>query len=563
MRRSASSWPLDERVSYLSSVNPSKAAAEFQELKTPELEGGALREGRAPELWSRESFGLFAQYCAIGLVYGTLPGTIYPFMVAYLNMEGTQTASARVLVALPWSFKFLFGFISDCFPIRGYRRRPYMLLGWVICLLALLTLALIDPGKPYWVRPEYATNDTFRHVKDKDLLGPEITNPSAKDNGGKFIILMMLAAVGYVQAAVACDAVVCEVAQREPEAVRGTTQTAIYTVRTGFIILAQVLSGFFFNGKEYGGDFDFTLSFQQIMAILALAVGLVLPITWFLVHEERCGAVDLRAYAVDFWEMLQTQAMYQVIAYKFFSNLFGHFQWVAAEPVARYWIGVTNLNDKLSEIFSSGVFAVTLWMTGKYGLHWNWRTMTALTTVAVVVLDAMVTLLGVWKVIRYQWFWLGVPIAVMLPAAMNFIVGTFIVVELAGLGNEGIVYGLISTVGNIGAPYSVTLAKSVNALFDVTNNDIQLDSTHVRWHVTYTALISYGMMLLSLPWLVLLPAQKAETQHLRHHGNRSRGMAIFTVIYVSVALCWSITTNVLSIFPSTKCLRIAGGRGCP
>ncbi|KAJ0388976.1 hypothetical protein ATCC90586_011634 [Pythium insidiosum] len=97
-----------------------------------------------------------SQYCAIGLVYGTLPGTVYPFLTAYLNMEGTQTASARVLLTMPWSFKFLFGIITDCFPIMGFRRRPYMLIGWVLCLTCLISMACMDPGKPYWVKPEFA-----------------------------------------------------------------------------------------------------------------------------------------------------------------------------------------------------------------------------------------------------------------------------------------------------------------------------------------------------------------------------------------------------------------------
>ncbi|KAJ0390440.1 hypothetical protein P43SY_010493 [Pythium insidiosum] len=307
-----------DRVSYMSSTMHGKDD-DYNAVKTPDIEGGALRPGGAPNLWSRECFGLLAQYCSIGLVLGTLPGTVYPFLTAYLNMEGTQTASARVLLTMPWSFKFLFGIVTDCFPIMGYRRRPYMLLGWVMCLTCLVTMASMDPGKPYWVKAEYASK--YSKVANKDALGPEITNPSAKDQGGKFIVLMMFAAFGYIQAAVASDAVVCEFAQREPEAVRGTTQTAIYTARTIFVILSQVLSGFFFNGYDYGGDYSFTLSFPQLMLILAIGVAPVIPITWIFIPEERVPGVNFKQYMLDFWELLKTQAMYQVVAYKFFANV--------------------------------------------------------------------------------------------------------------------------------------------------------------------------------------------------------------------------------------------------
>ncbi|KAJ0392072.1 hypothetical protein P43SY_001837 [Pythium insidiosum] len=57
----------------------------------------------------------------------------------------------------------------------GYRRRPYMLLGWVMCLTCLVTMASMDPGKPHWVKAEYASK--YSKVANKDALGPEITNP--------------------------------------------------------------------------------------------------------------------------------------------------------------------------------------------------------------------------------------------------------------------------------------------------------------------------------------------------------------------------------------------------
>ena len=39
-----------------------------------------------------------------------------------------------------------YGFLSDCVPIRGERRKPYLLIGWLIYLLSNLALAFI--GNP-------------------------------------------------------------------------------------------------------------------------------------------------------------------------------------------------------------------------------------------------------------------------------------------------------------------------------------------------------------------------------------------------------------------------------
>ena len=59
-------------------------------------------------------------------------------------------AAATTVVALPWSFKFVFGAINDVCPINGERRRPYIALGWAFCAVALWFLAMMPLPEPYW-----------------------------------------------------------------------------------------------------------------------------------------------------------------------------------------------------------------------------------------------------------------------------------------------------------------------------------------------------------------------------------------------------------------------------
>ena len=68
---------------------------DFYSMKGEKIPGGALREGGAHALTSKETLGLLAQYAGVGLIYGTL---ITPFLKYYLNMEGTQTTSANSLL---------------------------------------------------------------------------------------------------------------------------------------------------------------------------------------------------------------------------------------------------------------------------------------------------------------------------------------------------------------------------------------------------------------------------------------------------------------------------------
>jgi|UniRef100_K3W683 hypothetical protein len=551
---------LVERVSYISSATKGKEDGDYTGVKTPgDIEGGALRAGGAPNPWGRDYIGLLIQYMAVGMIYGTLPGTVYPFLLNYLNMEGTQVVSARVLLNLPWSFKVVYGILSDCFPIFGYRRRPFMMIGWGVCFLMLLIMAFMKAGKPYYVKREYSDmKESEVSLTDRHLY----FNDDAPDTGGKFIIMMMLAAVGYVGADVAADAVVVELAQREPEAVRGTTQTTIYMMRTVFVTISGILTGFAFNGEDYGGEFDFSISFPQLMLILAIFCLPVIPLTWFFIKEEKHPGVIFKDYIYEFWQLLQLRPMYQVIAYKFFSGVFENFTVTCADPMQEMWAEATPLNDRILSIVGNAIFALTLFCTGKYGLHWNWRWMHFITVVIVTVMDSIVTLLTTWDVVRNQWFWLGVPVVENLPSGVGFIIATYVVVELAGEGNEGAVYGLVTTVSNLSSPFASTLTKNVDRGFKVTNADIKSDTHEVRWDVTYVLIIRYVVNLLGLCFLPLLPSQKAQTQELKRNGGKSKYLGAFTVFYVIFALCWSVMVNVMSIYPSTKCLKLVGGNGC-
>uniref|UniRef100_K3WW90 Major facilitator superfamily (MFS) profile domain-containing protein n=1 Tax=Globisporangium ultimum (strain ATCC 200006 / CBS 805.95 / DAOM BR144) TaxID=431595 RepID=K3WW90_GLOUD len=470
-------------------------------------------------------------------------------------MEGQATTAARALLGIPWSLKVFVGIISDCFPIRGYRRRPYMVFGWSLCALCLLTMALMPVGAPYFPDPSWRK---VKPVNYTDAQKLEI-NHHAPDIGGKYIILMMFATLGFLIADVAADGVVVEYAQREPLAVRGRTQTAIYTVRNLFTILASIIVGFGLSSPPYGGDFDFGISFPTCMLILALCCVPVIPMTWFFVCESKVQTPCVTTYLKSLWCVIQRRSIYQVIAYSFLSGVCGGIGYVAADPATIYWARATSFTISIAQIIEAVVTVATLAATGKYGLHWNWRTLTAITTVSVIAIDSVCTMLTTWDVVRSQWFWLGLPIVEAVPSGVGFIISTYVVVELADTGNEAAIYGLMTTAGNLSGPFSSALTKATNANFNVYNDDILNDTYEARRDVTITILISYASKLLSLAFLPLLPCQKDATQRLKRTGGSSRLMGTITISYCLFALIWSILMNLFSIFESTRCLAITGG----
>lgn len=65
------------------------------------------------------------------------------FLKDELMLSPAQVSAMLGIVALPWMIKPVFGFISDGFPILGYRRRPYLILSGILGTVSWISLATI------------------------------------------------------------------------------------------------------------------------------------------------------------------------------------------------------------------------------------------------------------------------------------------------------------------------------------------------------------------------------------------------------------------------------------
>lgn len=518
-----------------------------KEVKTPERmeSDGAIREGGAPNLWSKDCFGLVVNNIAVGWIHGMISRTNYPVFNNYLHMDGYQLMAAFTLINFPFSIKTFIGIFSDSFPINGYRRKPYMNIGWFLCGICLVTIACIPMTEPYYVP------------------GTKIVNNSdSASHALKYIVLLIFATFGLVIAIVADDGLMVEYAQREPEAIRGKIQTTVYFLRMMSGSLAFLVTGFVFNGKQYGGSYSWSLTFNHVMAIAAVGSFITIPFATYFLKEQRVEREPFRKRCGEMWNIIQQRAIWQVMGFFFISGIFGGFGCSPQGIVQREWARVEPLNETIFAVIGSCIFSFSLLMTRKYFLNTNWRWMILITSLVVILIDSIVSLLTIYNVVRSQWFWLGVPILERIPAGMNFIVSSYVVVEIAAVGYESATYGLITTVKDLSGPFSSSLSKNVDAYFDAFATDIETDTMHVRHQVMYCFLIMYIMHLLGNVFLFILPKQKQEAQELRLKGEKSRLAGTIAIVLFIFAFFWSIITNILSILPETACLKVAGGPGC-
>ncbi|KAK1932268.1 hypothetical protein P3T76_012262 [Phytophthora citrophthora] len=278
--------------------------------------------------------------------------------------------------------------------------------------------------------------------------------------------------------------------------------------------------------------------------------------------EEKAPAQPTGAFFAYLYDFMQYQVIYQVIAFRFFSQTFSNFSVTAASKIKSLWADVEPLNDGIASMLSYLVTFLALWALRKWGLHWNWRWVVIVCQVVVVVIDCFPTFLTIWDVYRSQWFWLGVPLIAEVPTAIGELIAKLFVIEIAEPGSEATIMGLIISINNIGTSFSTVMYKSIDAHFKLTTAQVTKDSHEVRVHVTYAYLIAYAFNLASIAFVFWLPRQKEHAHELRRVGNKSKLMGFLTVLYITFGFIWVVLTNGLTLSSKTSCLRIAGGTGC-
>lgn len=518
-------------------------------------------------------YGFCAQYFAVGIILGGVSATTYPVFLGYLNVPAYVYATISVVTTLPWNFKFFFGLVNDTVPIRGKRRKPYMVIGWALCAAVLLVMSTIPLPPPYWcVDPA-----TGKYIKKAKLPNgkneaAEPCHPQAAEQGGKYALLFMFAATGYVVADVAADGLTTEYARTEPVAKRGATQTTAYLVRTFGQTFATLFVGLLMNSKLYNGSFDWGLSLQQVTFFLAIPALIMVPVSACMVHEPSKVLADGKAhrqscneYFAMCWDLLKNKAFFYSLLFSFMTPVIGGVATTAGPQVKMNWAGVETLQDRMFSLVGQLLFTFGLWLVKTRYLNTSWRWILFSTTVFLTCLDSFFSTLTIFGVIRNQYFYLGETVLIEVPAAANFVVSSFVIVEMANDGNEGLVYGLMTTAQNLGYPFATAFSSQLFRLFRPALSDAKNyieDTPSFRKAVFGSFLVSYGFTFLSMFLLPLLPNQKEDAQLRKQTWPKNAMYGYISVAMLTIALIYSLTVEFLSMFPSTMCLEFAGGDGC-
>jgi hypothetical protein len=230
------------------------------------------------------------------LIVGTMQGLVRPLLNVYpLDLSATEAQQTTLssVVTLPATLKILFGFLSDNFSILGYRRKPYMLLGWTIASSIIMALVL-------------SSNLSMSYTED-NLPIPPANAPSLEWLSAAFFIFGM----GMWMADVMADSLVAEKARLEPEAIRGSLQSTCYACRFFGIMVAAPVSTFLYS--THG---------PASIVTLILVIPLIMPLLLYMLQEERNYPVrPVREQCSEIWKTVSSRSVWQPMAFMFVFNL--------------------------------------------------------------------------------------------------------------------------------------------------------------------------------------------------------------------------------------------------
>ena len=77
-------------------------------------------------------------------------GVALPLYLRGLGWSIGKIAQISALVGFPWIFKIFYGFLSDSFPLFGYRRKPYLIICSILSSLGWFLLITLPP-RTSWI----------------------------------------------------------------------------------------------------------------------------------------------------------------------------------------------------------------------------------------------------------------------------------------------------------------------------------------------------------------------------------------------------------------------------
>jgi len=504
-------------------------------------------------------------YAIVGLLYGFVSNYINIPICQYVfgplgepGRASIQQCNISVsLTQMPWNFKIFYGLFLDRVSFFGSRRKGWIVFGWSASLIILASMALLaqdlaDEGK-------FAT----------------------------YMMLLMVMCFFYIFSDVAGDGMTIELSKLEPPETRGYILTTGQMVRFGATTVTNLLGILGMNGSYYyppsrgraANDtvFPFELTFGEVHIALVLLSLPLLVLMIILLQDPPQQAVESHSASEVMsvmWKVMQTKVMFFLITFAL-GNMAIASLLNPAQNIIAFIAAPSTLQNSVGTLAGNAMFLLGVFLFRKFFMTRNWR-MTFVWTTFLLALNngfQLMVIYNAWGVGQDGWFYAFGSNILMIIQGIAQVLSSLAVVEISPAGFEASVYEFLTSIHNAGITLNSNLQNLFVPIFNLhgISQDYFPTKTNPNppQHIYNTRMAdaTYFTMAVNLVGALVfcwfLPQQKHQCKEWAEDSWWKRpSIGFFNVILGGGVLAFSVLVSLLSAFPATNCLKIAGGPGC-
>lgn len=503
--------------------------------------------------------GLYCNYALIGIVNGFLMHSISKPICLYVfdgiqndRVTYAQCNMGATILQMPWNFKLFYAFLVDRCQLFGKRRYWWIVCGW---FLALLVLAGVTT---------------------------QVQGLADQGDFTTYAFLLMATCFCYMFADVAADGLTVELSQLEPPESRGYILTTGQMVRFGSTGFVMLLSTILTNGPAMYPPkltsstlFSFGLNIGQVhLMLLILAVPLFIVMALCIKdapvgehHPEGvCQALSMM------WSTLQSKAVLLMIFFSIGFIAVAGLSNPAASSIASIVVP-TPILLSLSALLGQVFFLVGVWLFRRYFMARNWR-FTCLGTQVLQQLETCFYLAMIYDfagIGQSGFFYCFGDCVLYIVSGVAQVLSSLAVIEIARPGLESTTYEMLTTIHNCAIAFNTNIGNSFLPVFNLNaiNHDSYKNATLAQKDEFNSDMFGATMMTFgaqlggTLVFMWFLPKDREMCRRWRDDEKyHKRWVGILGLAVGVVVFLYSTCLSFLSLFPATRCLKIAGGEGC-
>jgi MFS family permease len=465
-----------------------------------------------------ENLGIPVCYLVVGILQGLFRTLLNVYPLGLGATEAQQTTFTTI-ATIPAAFKIIYGFTTDNLPIMGYRRKPYIFLGWFCVSSLMLLLSLTSDLTLIW------DAETGKPVPPPNA--PSLTWLS---------IAFFLFGISMWFADATADALVAEKARCEPEERRGALQSTCYACRFFGLMCSAPMSNYLYTH----------LGPQMVIHLLMLVPTIMFPLSYLLEERKDIPINSLQSQCTEIWTTVCSRSVWQPMGFIYLFNLFQ----IPNAAWRQYLRTVLHFSDgELNDLLvASYVLLYVGTITYKFCfLTVSWRRV----YLGCILLNALFSSMQLLLIRGYTFglspfiFALGDDSMAEFIQGIQFLPSTILMVALTPAGSEGAAYAMFTTMWNSAMMIAPALSSVLLGIWNTSETALLEGNLEGLFNLSVLTTLLQIAPIVFLCWM---PHNRDHLYALSEKAGSGHalGGAIFLTV-LGASMMWIFTVAVLNI----------------